>query len=77
MAARKAIEKEYGAKYSIFFELPYYDSIRFPIIDPMHNLFLGTAKHAMAIWKENNILTKHQFAIMQERIEDKRTNGCG
>ena len=26
MAARKAIEKEYGAKYSIFFELPYYDS---------------------------------------------------
>jgi len=68
LTARKAIEKEYGAKYSILFELPYYGSFRFAIIDPMHNLFLGTAKHVMTIWKENNILSKDQFAIMQQRI---------
>ena len=69
LAERKAVEKEYGAKYSVFFELPYYDSVRFATIDIMHNVFLGTAKHVMAIWKENNILSKDQFAIMQHRIE--------
>ena len=67
LTAKKAIEKEYGAKYSIFFELPYYDSIRFAIIDPMHNLFLGTAKHIMTIWKDNNILSKDQFAVILQK----------
>ena len=35
----------------------------------MHNVFLGTTKHVMTIWKENHILSKDQFAIMQHRIE--------
>lgn len=43
--ARKNIEKEFGSRYSVLYELPYYDAIRFPVIDAMHNLFLGTAKH--------------------------------
>ena len=33
-----------GAKYSVLLQLPYYDAVRFVIIDPMHNLFLGLAK---------------------------------
>ena len=68
ITARKAIEKEYGAKYSVFFELSYYDSIRFATIDVIHNLFLGTAKNVMTIWKDNNNLSKDQFTIMQQRI---------
>ena len=40
LAERKAVEKEYGAKYSVFFELPYYDSVRFATIDIMHNVLL-------------------------------------
>ena len=69
LAERKAVEKENGAKYSVFFELPYFDSVRFATIDIMHNVFLGTALHVMTIWKENHILSKDQFAIMQHRIE--------
>ena len=69
LAERKAVEKEYGAKYSVFFELPYYDLVRFATIDIMHTVFLGTNKHVMTIWKENHILSKDQFAIMQHRIE--------
>ena len=67
LAERKAVEKEYGAKYSLF-KLPY-DSVRFATIDIMHNVFLGIAKQVMTIWKENHILSKDQFAIMQHRIE--------
>ena len=38
-----AIEVETGIKYSVLIELDYFDPIRFTIVDPMHNLFLGTA----------------------------------
>ena len=55
--ARKQLEKESGARYSILFELSYYDAIRFANIDSMYNVFLGTAKHVMAMWKDRNILT--------------------
>ena len=66
--ARKEIEKKFGARYSVLYEIDYYDSIRFSIIDIMHNLFLGTSKHVMAIWKENGYLTTNHFAAMQDQI---------
>ena len=53
-----------------FIELPYYDAIRSPVIDVMHNLFLGTAKNMMSIWKDLNLLTKSTFSILQQRIRD-------
>ncbi len=30
---------------TLLLELPYYDIVRCHVIDPMHNLLLGTAKH--------------------------------
>ena len=66
---RHKIEQEYGARYSVLFELPYYDAIRYAVIDPMHNLFVGTAKHLMTIWKDSDILTKNHFKSIQEKIE--------
>ena len=44
--------------------------IRFANIDSMHNVFLGTAKHVMVLWKDKNILTKEHFLTIQERIEN-------
>ena len=67
--ARKKIERIYGSRYSILFELPLYDAIRYPVIDIMHNLFLGTSKHAMKIWKEHDILTKAEFSNIQKLVE--------
>ena len=40
---------EYGVRHSILLRLPYFDPIRFHVIDPMHNLLLGTAKHMMVL----------------------------
>ena len=39
------------ASYSVLFQLPYYDAIRFALIDPMHNLLLRSAKHVLKTWK--------------------------
>ena len=69
-AARKEIEKIYDARYLVFFEIPFYDAIRFPVVNVMHNLFLGTAKNIMAIWKDREILSKEDFEIIQTKVEE-------
>ena len=46
----------YGTRYTELLRLPYFDSVRFTIIDPMHNLFLGTAKRMLEIWLDENKL---------------------
>ena len=38
-------ECEMGCRYSVLLKLPYFDAPRMHIIDLMHNLFLGSAKH--------------------------------
>ncbi|CAB4028333.1 Hypothetical predicted protein [Paramuricea clavata] len=48
--ARSATEALYGARYSELLRLPYFDCVRFTVVDPMHNLFLGTAKHLVEVW---------------------------
>lgn len=35
---------KYGTYYSVLIELKYWNAIQFCVNDPMHNLFLGTAK---------------------------------
>ena len=39
-----AKESSSECQYSVLLELEYFDSSRFLVADPMHNLFLGTAK---------------------------------
>ena len=40
-------EQKYGTRFTELMLLAYFDCVRFVIIDPMHNLFTGTAKHVM------------------------------
>ena len=53
-----AAESKYGARYSVLLDLPYFDAVRFTVIDAMHNLFLGTGKRMFQLWLQNNLLTK-------------------
>ena len=39
------------------------------MIDPMHNLFLGSAKHAMELFTKNGILTKPLLQQMQQVMD--------
>ena len=65
------IEREYGVKHSVLsrLRLPYYDAIRQTVIDPMHNLFTGTAHKVLATWKEKKILTDEHFSSIQSTVD--------
>ena len=67
-AERKRLEKKYGVRYTTLLDLPYYDSVRFCVIDPMHNLFLGTAKHMFKLWLEKGLLTRDTIEEVSSRI---------
>lgn len=72
-AEQKDLLKEKGVRYSILLELPYFDPIKFHVIDPMHNLLLGSAKHVMETWSKLDILTKSKFKLIEERVQSIKT----
>ena len=43
--AREHKESELGCRYSCLLQLPYFNAVRMLTIDPMHNLYMGTAKY--------------------------------
>ena len=68
--ARKLVVREFGCRFTILSELSYLDIVKNTIIDPMHNLFLGTAKHILQTWKERDILKESQFPLIQSKIDN-------
>ena len=42
-------ESKYGVRFSSLIHLPYFEFISFVVIDPMHNLMLGTTKKIQKI----------------------------
>ena len=63
---RKDIERTHGCRYSVLLELPYYDVVRMCVIDPMHNILLGTAHHVISVWKTLGLL---DLKKIQERVD--------
>jgi hypothetical protein len=51
--------------YSGLLKLEYFDVIRFCSIDPMHNLFLGTAKYVFKHWVREGILKKADLETLK------------
>lgn len=66
---RKKIIQQSGIKYCELLRIPHFDVIRLHIIDPMHNVFLGLAKHTIKTWKDNGVLNPNCFAQLQEKID--------
>ena len=66
---RQRIEKEYGVRFSELLRLPYFDSARFSVVDPMHNILLGTTKLMLTIWKEKSLLTTADFEKIQSQVD--------
>ncbi len=66
---RDKLSKEVGINYySALLDLEYFDVIRFCAMDPMHNLFLGTAKHVFKLWISKGHLSKQQLKQIEERL---------
>ena len=66
------VEQKYGTRFTELMSLPYFDCVRFHIVDPMHNLFTGTAKHVMKnIWLDSDkpLLEKKNLLHIQEKLD--------
>ena len=69
-SARQKVKSETGFRNTVLLKLPYFDSCRMLLVDPMHNLYLGSAKHVLkAIWIDRNILSYADFEIVQARVD--------
>ena len=67
---RKIAESRLGCRYSSLLKLSYFDPVSMLAIDPMHNLFLGIAKHHLkSVWISAGLLTDGEFVIIQDRID--------
>ena len=71
-ASQQKLCSELGARYSVLQELEYFDCIRYFVVDPMHNLYLGTAKHMMKnVWlkERNEFISDEDFERIQELVD--------
>ena len=69
-ASKQKKETKFGCRYSCLLDLPYFDVTRMLCIDPMHNLFLGTGKHMLSIWKDQGWLNRTQFEAIQKFVDE-------
>ena len=68
-SAREKKESEVGCRYSCLLQLPYFDAVRMLIIDPMHNLYMGTAKYIInGVRMKKNILTSSDLQKINVKI---------
>ena len=66
----QVMESQYGCWYLSFLKLPYFNAPRMLTIDPMHNLFLGIAKHHLhKIFIGRGILGSSEFELIQQRVD--------
>ena len=70
---RQKMESQLGCRYSSLLQLPYFDPIHMLVIDPMHNLYLGTAKYILhRVWISKGILNTKHIAEVNNRISSLR-----
>ena len=66
---QEKLESQLGCRYSVLLKLPYFDPPKMLAIDPMHNMFLGTAKHQLSIWRECSLLSRDDFKEIQNFVD--------
>jgi hypothetical protein len=69
MSDQKKVMQDSGVKYSELLRIPFFDIVRLHVIDPMHNIFLGLAKHTIKTWKEKGILEGNHFVQLQQKMD--------
>jgi len=67
-ASLEILEAKYGVRYSVLIDLPFFEPIRFPVIDVIHNMLLGTPKHVVKLWIKS-LLTPQDLQLFQLRSE--------
>ena len=64
------LESLHGCRYSVLLELPYFNLIKMLMIDPMHNLFLGSVKYVMKnLWIDSGCINSSNLQSIQACID--------
>ncbi|KAK3107637.1 hypothetical protein FSP39_018865 [Pinctada imbricata] len=74
LTKQKEIQKESGFKYTKLLDLEYFHPSRFSVVEPMHNLFLGTAKKMFVTWIDRDIICKEDLVLISEKIKKLQTS---
>ena len=69
-SSKAAMESSLGCRYSALVDLPYFDAPRQLIIDPTHNLFLGTAKYMNTLWMKKGLLSGTHLDSIQKFVDN-------
>ena len=70
-ASRKRFAKNTGVRWSELLRLPYFDPIKFIVVDPMHCLFLGIARWIVKrIWVDEGILNQQSLIKIQKKMDE-------
>lgn len=67
-AEQESLLRQEGVRYSVLLMLPYFDVVRFHVIDAMHNLLLGTAKNMTKLWCELGFLSSSNLQEIQQKV---------
>lgn len=67
---RFRLEKNNGTRYSELHRLKYFDVVKQTVIDPMHNLLLGTCKRMVDCWKKQGFFSNDNLKKMQHLCDD-------
>lgn len=63
------IERQYGVRFTELLRLPYFNTVRFTVVDPMHNVSLGTSKLMITLWKSSGMLSETHFDAIQSSVD--------
>ncbi|KAI9330334.1 hypothetical protein BD770DRAFT_355104, partial [Pilaira anomala] len=69
-AERQRLVQSNGTRWSVFHELPYFDMIRFPVYDPMHNVWMGTCKRIVNHIFLPSLLNKAKLTEMAQIVSN-------
>ncbi len=67
-SAKQRAESRHGVRYSVLLALPYFDPVSYTVVDPMHNLFLGTGKHVFKVWIDKQLLSNAHLAQIETKF---------
>ena len=67
---KNEMESSTGCRYSCLLDLPYFNASRMLIVDPMHNLYLGSGKKMIEVWFEKDIITPSHYSKLQSFVDN-------
>jgi len=61
---------ENGVRFTVLLNVPYFNPVQNHVIDPMHNLLLGSSKHMMEVWTKLGLLNNSNLNEVEKVVSN-------